>query len=107
MNMFINTLITLVLFDYYNTEVICMPIPQSDNGGFETAISAGITDNKDDCFEAAVNAGVAADEQVGADFKLVGLNSGGVRCKQGKKGGFNVLKQPFHGFAKPDYYGTK
>ena len=84
MNISINSLITLVILNYFNTEVICMPIPQNNDGDFETAISAGITDNEDDCFEAAVNAGVAADPQVGADFKLVGLNTGGVRCKHGK-----------------------
>ena len=97
MNISIIALTTLVIFNYYTAEVFCIPIahPQltrleSSNGGFETALSAGIspTDNDDDCVEAAVNAGVAANDQVGADFKLVGLNTGGIRCKQGKKKSF-------------------
>ena len=64
-----------------------IPNPQGSgaNSNFETGLSAGIspTNVRDDCIEAAVNAGAAANDDVGVDLKLLAVNTGGVRCKQG------------------------
>ena len=124
MNISVITLTTLIICNYYNTEVFCIPIaqpqvtrPQSSNDGFGTALSADRSpaDNDDDCIEAAINSGFAANGHVGVAFNLVGLNTGGISCKQllntqqGKKRSF-ILFQPFYGnrscsnpCAKSDY----
>ena len=90
------SLVVMAILNFLYVEIECSPIAfpqfarqrrQTTNNGFETAITAGISgaDGDDDCFEAAVNGGLAAKPDVGADLKFVGVNSGGIRCKQGKK----------------------
>ena len=93
MHIYTTCILTIfTIINYLSIEIICMPIAlpqftqqQGSTDGFETAISAGIsqTDPDHDCFEAAVNGGVAANPEVGADLKFLGLSSGGIRCKQG------------------------
>ena len=89
------SLVLIIIINYCSVEITCIPIalPQStqqqnlvSSDGFQTGISAGVspTDPDYDCFEAAVNGEVAAKPDVGADFKFLGLSSGGIRCKQGK-----------------------
>ena len=84
----------IAIFNCMNTEVNGIPVEslqlsrqkrQASDNDFETAITAGISpaDGDDDCFEAAVNGGVAKKPDVGVDLKFFGLNSGGIRCKQG------------------------
>ena len=84
----------IAIFSCMNTEVNGIPVEslqlsrqkrQASDNDFETAITAGISpaDGDDDCFEAAVNGGVAKKPDVGVDLKFFGLNSGGIRCKQG------------------------
>lgn len=95
MNISTTCVALITIINYLTTEIICIPIAlpqfrqqqqqQVSTDGFETGISAGIsqTDADHDCFEAAVNGGVAANPEVGADAKFLGLSSGGIRCKQG------------------------
>ena len=100
MNSSIIILTTLIICNYYNAEVFCMPIAQPQltlqqigNGNFGTTPFGGtpLTDEEDDCVEAAINSGFAANGQVGVAFNLVGLNTGEISCeqllnaKQGKK----------------------
>ena len=84
----------IAIFNCLNTEVSGIPVEslqlskqkrQASDNNFETAITAGISpaDGDDDCFEAAVNGGVGKKPDVGVDLKFFGLNSGGIRCKQG------------------------
>ena len=84
----------IAIFNCMNTEVNGIPVEslelnrqkrQDGDNDFETAITAGISpaDGDDDCFEAAVNGGVAKKPDKGVDLKFFGLNSGGIRCKQG------------------------
>ena len=100
MNSSIIILTTLVIYSYYNPQVFCVPIAQPQltlqqigNGNFGTTPFGGtpLTDNEDDCVEAAINSGFAANGHVGVAFNLVLLNTGGISCeqllntKQGKK----------------------
>ena len=113
MNISIITLTTLIICNYYSTEVLCIPIAepqvtqrQSSNGIFPdigSALSAdrSPTDNNDDCIDAAINSGFSADGHVGVAFNLVGLNSGRITCEQllnieqGKEKSF-ICIQPFY-----------
>lgn len=94
MNQHFIVLVTISIILCLTQRIICFPlefpqftrqIRQVNSDGFQTAISAGIseTDPDHDCFEAAVNGGLAASPNVGADLKFAGISSGGVRCKQG------------------------
>ena len=84
----------IAILNCLSTEVDGIPVEslqlsrqkrQASDNDFETAITAGISpaDGDDDCFEATVNGGVAKKPDVGVDLKFFGLNSGGIRCKQG------------------------
>ena len=95
------SLVVMAILNFLYVEIECSPVAfpqfarqrrQTTNNGFETAITAGISgaDGDDDCFEAAVNGGLAAKPDVGADLKFVGVNSGGIRCKQGKNVFLNI-----------------
>ena len=94
MNIFFVRSVFIIVFGFMSNIIHCVPVTfpqftqrqrQVNGDGYQTAITAGVieTDPNHDCFEAAVNGGLAARPDIGADLKFAGISSGGIRCKHG------------------------
>ena len=75
-------------FCLHEQECVPLPYPQyTYYDGYQTGVAAGThykDPHYDDCYEASVHGGLAANSQIGTDLKIAGIHSGGLRCKQGK-----------------------